>query len=297
MPTDPLAAFILKGKEAECIATHEYGHRIISRFMERGEAQKVADYINLIYKQHLEGWHTEYGFVGVGSEVSAYAASSWEEFWAESFCIYKCGDKERLPKDIRAMVGNVLACIRKETPHSVDEIENVTKLFRTEYRTLRKLHATVDSFGERHTIVDLGGQPIIHNEIPRIAGKLPDYRRERAEDHPEKVHDGVSNAPEPVKADQREKFRMDIERLQPGLADEAQRVYDAMDAKDAAAKVILIIHDTSSGSYVGHLSSTPADEEILFGCNQKFIIMGREKLGFAPIQKKDGRTFIHIKER
>ena len=67
--------------------------------------------------------------------------------------------------------------------------------------------------------------------------------------------------------------------------------------KNATAKVILIIHDSSSGSYIGHLSSTPADEEVLFGCNQKFQMMTKEELGKDPIEMKDGTMYIDIKEK
>ena len=53
-----------------------------------------------------------------------------------------------------------------------------------------------------------------------------------------------------------------------------------------------------NGSYIGHLSSTPADEEVIFGCNQKFQLMTEEELGSdPPIRKEDGITYINIKEK
>lgn len=39
-----------------------------------------------------------------------------------------------------------------------------------------------------------------------------------------------------------------------------------------------------------------ADEEILYGCNQKFRLMSKEELGSDPIVVKDGILYINIKE-
>lgn len=144
-----VGCFMLKGREAECLATHEFGHRILGEFYRRDEAQTVADYINLVYKRHIKGWGVGYDSINAEKEISRYAATNWQEFWSECFSIYNCGDKSRLPRDIRAMVGNVIACVRKENPHSISELEEVTKLFRKEYRTLDKLHADISQFGQQ----------------------------------------------------------------------------------------------------------------------------------------------------
>lgn len=402
-----LGCFMLKGREAECLATHEFGHRILGEFYRRGDLQKVANYIEMVFKQHTKGFGVGADAIDVRSEVSKYAASSWQEFWSECFSIYKCGDKSRLPRDIQYMVSNVLVTIRKENPIEISKLDDAIKIFRKEYKAIRNQHADISRFGESRVIVDTEGRVIEHNEIPRIDGPLPDDKREKAEDHPEKIHDDKSDASEDVKKEQREKCLRDIEKLQPGLAEEAQRVYDMMNATEkdvihaytmrdlysinskmlwmylandkhpeqthqlssflderdrreterrlrvleqlpkfsgtvyrgmgfetdekvnqftkkwrrglspltgfisttyvkgneglyidkAIKKVILIVHDTSKGSYIGHLSSTPADEEVLFSCNQKFRLMTKDELGREPIETKDGITYINIKER
>lgn len=402
-----LGCFMRKGHEAECLATHEFGHRILNEFDRRGELQKVANYIEMVFRQHTKGFGVGANAVDVRSEVSKYAASNWKEFWSECLSIYKCGDKSRLPRDIQYMVGNVLGAIRKDNPIPVSKLEEVAKAFRKEYKIIRNQYADISRFGESRVIVDTNGREIAHNEIPRIDGPLSDYKRETVEEHPDKIHDGISNIPEAKKQEQREKCRRDIDALQPGLADEAQRVYDRMNAtekdvvhaytmrdlysinskmfrmyrdnnaapqethrlsdyldkrdrqeterrlrvlemlpkfkgivyrgmdlktkeavddfkekwnnglspltgfvsttyvkgnehlylQNAKARVILIVHDTSKGSYIGHLSSTPADEEVLFSCNQKFRLMTKKELGYNPIEIKNGITYINIRER
>ena len=223
------ACFFLKGREAVCIATHEFGHRILGEFDKRGDMQKVSDYIEMVYKQHKKGWVVGLDVIDVRSEISQYAASNWKEFWCECFSYYKCGDRERLPRDIRIMVSTVLSCIQKENPHAVSELDNVIKLFRKEYKTLKTNHATIDEFGQQHVIIDTEGRKISHNEIPRIDGPLPDYPREKAENHPLPEGDPSGDS-EAEKQKQREQCRRDIEALQPGLADQAQQAYDQMDA-------------------------------------------------------------------
>lgn len=142
--------FMLKDHEAECLATHEFGHRIMNQFTDRGQIKEISDYINLVYKKHKKGWESGGAYIDIAREVSKYAEVSWEEFWSESFSIYKCGDKDSLPVDVRAMVGNVLSCIRKVDPQPISRITEVTKLFRKEYKWLENAHASLDLFGTKH---------------------------------------------------------------------------------------------------------------------------------------------------
>ncbi len=402
------STYLVFGQEAECSATHEFGHRIISQFLKRGEIEDVHAYIDLVYERHKRGWMTAYGVRDVSNEISKYAKSSWEEFWSESFSMYINGGKDRMPPDVRAMVGNVLSCIRKEKPVPTARLKEVAKLYRKEYKVLDQKGLGIDDFGKPHpVIVDMNGNAIRHNEIPRISGDLPDYPREKAEDHLKRVKDKMSDRTDKEKEEDRQKCKDDIEKLRPGLAAKAQFVYDnrldatdrdvihaytmrelyginqkifrmyrennlepdkvhplsdylddrdryeterrlrvldklpkfkgtvyrAMDLqtadaledflarwkngespltgfistsyvmgpcekrlKNATVKVILIVHDSENGSYLGHLSSTPWDEEVLYGCNQKFRLMSEDEFGSDPIVVKDGIVYINIKE-
>ena len=152
-----IGCFLRKGHEVECLATHEFGHRIINEFDRRGELQKVANYIEMVFRQHTKGFGVGANAVDVSSEVSKYAASNWMEFWSECLSIYKCGDKERLPRDIRYMVGNVLSAIRKDNPIPVSKLEEVAKAFRKEYKAIRNQHADISRFWESRVVVDTAG--------------------------------------------------------------------------------------------------------------------------------------------
>ena len=144
-----MIGFMLKGQEVKCMVTHEFGHRIISEFIDKGEIKPITEYLDLVFKQHKEGWHTSYGWIGLSNEVSPYASANVEEFFAECFNVYTCGDKERLPKDIQYMVGNILRCLDKNEPMPISKITDFTQAFKKEYARLKKNHLDIVSFGSR----------------------------------------------------------------------------------------------------------------------------------------------------
>ena len=60
--------------------------------------------------------------------------------------------------------------------------------------------------------------------------------------------------------------------------------------------VIRIVNSTQ-GHYIGHLSHTPRDEEVLFDCNQRFMLIdGNDKSGYSPIEEKNDVTIITVRE-
>ena len=59
---------------------------------------------------------------------------------------------------------------------------------------------------------------------------------------------------------------------------------------------VIRIVDSKNGKYIGHFSSTPMDEEVLYSCNQRFRLVKEGETKFNPIERKDGITFITVKE-
>lgn len=59
---------------------------------------------------------------------------------------------------------------------------------------------------------------------------------------------------------------------------------------------IVRIVDSRNGHYIGHISSTPRDEEILFSCNQRFRLVKDGETEFTPVEDVNNVRYITVKE-
>ena len=59
---------------------------------------------------------------------------------------------------------------------------------------------------------------------------------------------------------------------------------------------VIRIVDSRNGRYVGHLSSTPRDEEVLYSCNQRFRLVEDGETEFEPVEFVNGTIYITAKE-
>ena len=93
---------LYKGREIECVTLHEMAHVLYKqRFEELTGIEK------LVLDQQLEEAFNNAKETGDINTVSLYALKSKEEFFAESFVVYKMGI-EKLPATITAMIGKVI---------------------------------------------------------------------------------------------------------------------------------------------------------------------------------------------
>ena len=66
--------------------------------------------------------------------------------------------------------------------------------------------------------------------------------------------------------------------------------------KEGEIPCVIRIVDSKNGRYIGHLSSTPKDEEALYSCNQRFRLVKDGETEFEPVEDKDGIRYITVKE-
>ena len=74
------------------------------------------------------------------------------------------------------------------------------------------------------------------------------------------------------------------------------RLYIDKDKKKSKVPCVIRIVDSHNGRYLGHLSSTPKDEEILFSCNQRFRLVEKGRTEFKPVEDVNGIRYITVKE-
>lgn len=66
--------------------------------------------------------------------------------------------------------------------------------------------------------------------------------------------------------------------------------------KEGEYSVIFIIKNSTRGTYLGHLSGTPRDAEVLFDCNQRFRRLRAGENGYEPARVEGAITYVTITE-
>ena len=66
--------------------------------------------------------------------------------------------------------------------------------------------------------------------------------------------------------------------------------------KKGKPTIIFVVKNSRSGAYIGHLSGTPRDEEILFDCNQRFRLLKEGEPGYEPRREVGNVIYITVTE-
>lgn len=66
--------------------------------------------------------------------------------------------------------------------------------------------------------------------------------------------------------------------------------------KKGKPTIIFVVKNSTRGAYIGHLSGTPRDEEILFDCNQRFRLLKEGEPGYEPRREVGNVIYITVTE-